>query len=171
MFLATAVTVTTVKFDYQWPYHSREINLSMIVIFVWCCLFPICKYLGTLKSFVEKKYTHFGLHILWNFPCKANTSLPVLFLLFGKGIPWLNMSKSARQSPMMPNDIMLLHLFNPFLFFFPSVFSYLTNLKLVRHLQLSLEISAMCACKSSFHQDGLKEELDFEVPRFSPFFY
>ena len=114
------LAVTTVKFGYQWPYHSREINLSMIVIFVWCCLFPICKYLGTLKSFVEKKYTHFGLHILWNFPCKANTSLPVLFLLFGKGIPWLNMSKSARQSPMMPNDIMLLHLFNPFLFFFPS---------------------------------------------------
>ena len=29
----------------------------------------------------------------------------------------------------------------------------------------------MCACKSSFHQDGLKEELDFEVPRFSPFFF
>ena len=116
------LAVTTVKFGYQWSYHSREINLSMIVIFFWCFLFPICKYLGTLKSFVEKKYTHFGLHvdedILWNFPCKANTSLPVLFLLFGKGIPWLNMSKS----PMMPVDIMLLHLFNPFLFFFPSVF-------------------------------------------------
>ena len=66
----------------------------------------------------------------------------------------------------MSIDIMLLHLFNSFLLFFPFLFFFfLYFTKLV-----SLEIGTMCACKLSLHQNGWREESDFEVPCFSPFF-
>ena len=57
------------------------------------------------------------------------------------------------------------HLFNSFLFLFPfGFFLYFTKL-------VSLEISAMCACKLSLHQNGLKGRIWFWSSLFFTFFF
>ena len=63
------------------------------------------------------------------------------------------------MSNAMSIGIMLLHLFNSFFLFFLSFSFFLIFLHFTK--LVSLEIGAMCACKLSLHQIGLKGRIWF----------
>ena len=122
-----------------------------------------CRWGYSFKFSTYSQYLSSSWQLLYAFS-DSLLDLVIFFVTFWQGkLHPITKHEQIHISIPMLNDIMP-HCFNSLLFFFLLVFLYF--MKFFRRLQLSLKISANYLSIKM----GWREEFDFEVPCFSPFF-